>query len=439
MPHSITCCPKCNTSFRVTSSQLESADGAVRCGSCLHVFDARSYFVNSSDADDSTASESPAETTVAGPVTLTNDPDSDDFLISDDMDLPGQETHPDDDLNLDFSDQSLFDDNRPKDGINLGELSPEFRDQESNFSSKPDAAPQSTTESESDSDIDESWAHELLEELDADLAEADEDPSARLQREIDNRFDGRQTGSFDVLQEEFDADFDKFVNEAPIEDKPALAQDTGKFDFTDYRNSKMSEQIAQATQATRNHVPNPAYSITQSFEPVPLELTYQANNTRTWLTRAGWLIANLVLILALVVQIGYLKFDSWSRIEPYRQYYAMACPMFNCTLPAQDAYEKIKISLVVRADPDNADVLQADAILVNTAKFNQPFPPLALRFSDYNDRVIAERVFLPNEYLQGELAGASEIPPNQPVQLSLKLADPGELAVNYRAYIPAQQ
>ena len=36
----VTHCPKCKTSFRVTSSQLHATTGSVRCGSCMHVFNA---------------------------------------------------------------------------------------------------------------------------------------------------------------------------------------------------------------------------------------------------------------------------------------------------------------------------------------------------------------------------------------------------------------
>ena len=34
----VTRCPVCQTSFRVTSGQLEAAGGKVRCGACLQVF-----------------------------------------------------------------------------------------------------------------------------------------------------------------------------------------------------------------------------------------------------------------------------------------------------------------------------------------------------------------------------------------------------------------
>ncbi|PZE09298.1 DUF3426 domain-containing protein, partial [Pseudomonas sp. 57B-090624] len=36
----VTQCPHCQTSFRVSRAQLGAAQGAVRCGACLHVFNA---------------------------------------------------------------------------------------------------------------------------------------------------------------------------------------------------------------------------------------------------------------------------------------------------------------------------------------------------------------------------------------------------------------
>ena len=42
----LTQCPKCQTSFRITPTQLRAAAGSVRCGSCLEVFDARDHMVS---------------------------------------------------------------------------------------------------------------------------------------------------------------------------------------------------------------------------------------------------------------------------------------------------------------------------------------------------------------------------------------------------------
>ena len=204
MSHAITRCPKCGTSFRVTAPQLDSANGAVRCGSCLHVFDARSNFIDAAEHDQPAkrlaASQqppaSPAPSAAAPskpeqPATSVLIDDGDDFLISDDMALPGEE--PAKTQLADDTGESEVDSN-----IDLGELAPEFR--ESN--KKAESGNQPADADSEEEAIDESWAHALLEELDSELAEADEDANERLRREIDNRFDGRQTGSFDVLQEE---------------------------------------------------------------------------------------------------------------------------------------------------------------------------------------------------------------------------------------------
>jgi len=46
----ITQCPKCQTSFKVKEEQLKVANGLVRCGSCLNVFNAVEYSALNSDA-----------------------------------------------------------------------------------------------------------------------------------------------------------------------------------------------------------------------------------------------------------------------------------------------------------------------------------------------------------------------------------------------------
>ena len=53
----ITACPHCETRFRVSETQLESADGRVRCGACLNVFRGTECLVLSGmpSARDSTA------------------------------------------------------------------------------------------------------------------------------------------------------------------------------------------------------------------------------------------------------------------------------------------------------------------------------------------------------------------------------------------------
>ena len=53
-PSSVTC-PHCQTSFRITKAQLNAADGSVRCGSCLQVFNAVDQLDPASTPDDDNA------------------------------------------------------------------------------------------------------------------------------------------------------------------------------------------------------------------------------------------------------------------------------------------------------------------------------------------------------------------------------------------------
>lgn len=46
MSHAVTRCPSCGTSFRISEEQLLAAEGSVRCGACMGIFQAEDYFVS---------------------------------------------------------------------------------------------------------------------------------------------------------------------------------------------------------------------------------------------------------------------------------------------------------------------------------------------------------------------------------------------------------
>jgi len=57
MESNLTKCPKCLTAFKVDNQQLEAADGAVRCGACLSVFNARENLIKEDLENNPTSSE----------------------------------------------------------------------------------------------------------------------------------------------------------------------------------------------------------------------------------------------------------------------------------------------------------------------------------------------------------------------------------------------
>ncbi len=420
----VTRCPQCGTSFRITPAQLQSARGAVRCGACLHIFKARDHLVGAkAPASESalvrqpntkpsqperkpTKPSTPATARKATPATPKSEEksglnfdqssideeskkfDDDDFLISDDMEqAKGKEDDP----------FGVGDQVRSRSTHSLFERTPR---------------PESDAASESSDDTDESWAMSLLEEEEAETASISIEPASPTSNEP--------------------SDFELMDEPETSETAPAPSEEQIKFHLAE-SDAEHAEDY-QGGERMRAHDPERS-ALLMNIDPEPVEMGWAHKHVRP----RRWLWPSLVVLalLLLLAQIAWLQFDRWSRLEPYRSVYGAACPLIGCELPELVDRSRIRAyNLVVRNHPDREGALMVDAILLNNARFNQPFPDLVLEFSDLNGNIVAARQFSPSEYLSGELAGRSRMPTNQPVHLTLELVDPGTQAVNYRAYIP---
>lgn len=164
------------------------------------------------------------------------------------------------------------------------------------------------------------------------------------------------------------------------------------------------------------------------LEPEPLELPAPRRG------RHANLLYGLGCLLALLLLAGqwlHARFDSLAH-GPARPALASACQWLGCELPVLQDLERIRVNnLMVREHPREANALAVDVILTNQAGFAQPYPALDLHFSGIDGELLAARRFQPREYLAGELSGAREMPPRQPVHIALELVNPGERALNY--------
>lgn len=88
----VTECPECHTRFNVTDGQLKLADGRVRCGACLRVFDALENRPDLLDNDDDfwTTELGDRDATPAPPPP----PDADESVVADDTIYPTREFAP---------------------------------------------------------------------------------------------------------------------------------------------------------------------------------------------------------------------------------------------------------------------------------------------------------------------------------------------------------
>lgn len=263
---------------------------------------------------------------------------------------------------------------------------------------------------------DEAWARDILDELETDdkdslleTMNASQPPSIFDEQASEPEMDGMRDDEQDQV-----LDFGDEPDDIELDDRQAHESD---LQFDDFGENDYSEP------ATKDQLLN-------NIRPEPIELRYQKpERSYLWL----WATACVLAILGLSSQMAYIKFDRYSHIEPYRQWYATACELLDCKLPPKQDLKQIKAyNLMIRSHSSVAQALNVDLVILNTAEFSQDFPALKLSFSDDNNKVVASRRFQPKEYLAGELAGSNSMPTQQPIHLSLSILDPGESAINYQ-------
>lgn len=145
-----------------------------------------------------------------------------------------------------------------------------------------------------------------------------------------------------------------------------------------------------------------------------------------------WSLIVVALIGVLAAQVAWFQFDRLSAIPELRPFYEKGCELAGCELKPLinvDAIQSRK--LVVRTDPENRGQLLVDAVIINRADFGQPFPTIALTFSNLNGDVVAQSLFTPDEYLTGEAEELDNMPTDTPVRIAIGIRDPGRDAVNY--------
>ncbi|WP_330114530.1 DUF3426 domain-containing protein [Pseudomonas sp. JS3066] len=442
----VTQCPHCQTSFRVSRAQLAVAHGAVRCGACLHVFNAAQQLLAAKGQAIAPATPKPkpaAPTAPPRPATP-QAPAAPVPSVATVLKPPvAPQTTP---VKPASSDTLWIHDDLDLDSLDLDEELAKLEQEEQRLSRDllGPAAPV-RTEKQPTPRHDEGWAEALLEA---------EEPSAELAAERDDEHEPEAGPDFELRAEPVAEP----VSRTPVEPpKPApaertepslsmdLVEDEPGPDFSlgsarddepeDLRDDDDELDEPPATEPVRQQHSRNEPALRDDglldLNDEPLQLDWQESR-RPWGRWIGWFLLNLIAIGALSTQYIWYHFDELARQDQYRPWFQQICPEIGCQLPSKVDIDLIKSSnLVVRSHPEFSGALVVDAILYNRAAFAQPFPLLELRFADINGQLLASRRFKPGEYLSGELAGQAEMPPQTPIHISLDILDPGTKAVNY--------
>lgn len=447
MDHRITQCPRCGTSFRVTDAHLAVAAGAVRCGSCLHIFNAREHWLE----------ETPPVAATPEPALTQRDIDDleidDDALFDDNTPLFGDEEPPaktdssvifnpmDDDFAV-IDDQFNVDDSGPeKISDSFLELNSWEEDTDHSF-----RATREEGDPTDQADEDE-WTRKLLEDDPNDASAASAASAATnapTRSAIFNEFDDILSDAPEIEDtlndfQEIEAqpkhiDISEFSPEfLDVDADLSRADPKEKTGPTPVSAAPEIEEIALESMhveqpSTPAAAERPLFNLEAvAYEPQRL---HQFVNESRW-PKVLWGIGLAVILLLAIGQYLYFNFTALARGE-LRPWLTRGCEVVGCVLPPQSDIALIRTnSLIVRSHPSQRGALAVDAIITNQADFPQPYPPLQLQFTDLNGVPVAGRRFSPAEYLSGELIGSRLMPVQQPVHIALELLDPGSRAVNY--------
>ena len=205
---------------------------------------------------------------------------------------------------------------------------------------------------------------------------------------------------------------------------------------------RLSEPLSDTVSETVNDVvgagataaqPSKATIATPAEIPtVILQDLEDARAARARPSNIPWLLGSMLLVLALAAQAIYLQRDALGRDPRLRPWLEQACGFLGCQLATPLDIKQIElIGLDVHTHAETPDALVASTAIINRAGFTQPYPLLTLVFSDITGSRVAQRRFLPEEYLPPQLKLQDGMVPNLPIKIELELMDPGAEAVNF--------
>lgn len=393
----LTQCPHCKASFKVSDEQLSIANGRVRCGACLNIFDAIAYRISPTPVD--THDEESFEENPFGSEML----DLEEELLSTYSETATGHNELRKDAGKSAEEDALFADDPDEDKLEKGyagstKLSDDFNTtfleigQSSGdpFGSES-ALDQSLIESD-DLDRDERWAASILEDLDK-------------------------------------PDSHKLEPGFSLSDEPQ--PETNELNY-DLALSTSSAHAASRIEQQKSSLASNSLIKNSELQSLNFQYDQDPSPKHKWLVWSLLLIINIGLLLLLIAQASWYHYEKLVRYPNVAQIYAFACEKLSCTLPELSDVSKIESrQMVVKSHPTIRNALIIETIITNKADFLQNFPDIGLSFSDINNQIVAQRLFAPEEYLNEEVFAWPGMPVKQPIQITLEIMDPGPQAVNY--------
>ncbi|MDP3744206.1 MAG: DUF3426 domain-containing protein [Methylotenera sp.] len=415
----ITRCPACQTQFFVTEVQLNKHDGKVRCGQCLHVFDAKSQFVADTPAIETTTTEATVTETLARDVSLATTP----MEISSEVEAvatsPTLSTPAENDLAHDVDSNSvqiINPENTALDSASSSQINHPIDLEwtaldrtilDENALSNADALnPTSFNQPPSDQSQ-EPFAEVLelsasVEEVQAFATEAAQasDSISASTRNSENNAIFNHNGLNGGAESPLDTEPIKSLNDIT---KLSMLADNPTNYFDDLAGK---DKLATKNLSKRSH---------------------------RWL----WLIGALILLISAAAQsIYFLRDDIATYYPSTKPILVKACQPLGCSINLPKLIEWIVIDdSDMQEDADIEGVMHLSSRLINKAGFNLAYPNLELTLTDVEDNPILRRVFKPINYLPANTNVALGLKAGEIIKIKLAITTQGETVAGYRIFV----
>lgn len=389
----ITRCPACQTQFFVSEDQLNKHNGKVRCGQCLHVFDANTHFV----ASNTPAEANLIETTLTFiPVESTSEAPS---ITSTDA----SDTNTDTKLNIDSQPEiTKSSSSTPVQAIDLN--TPEWplindvldEDDRKNLA----ALNQASSNQESTAD-------------EFQLSVTSMDKQAFAIENHESNFGDTDT-AVHYNEDDYIVDDDDF-------------EDNNKQPDAEIINNL--NNITKLTLIADNQ--------SNYFDDLANNNKTVANPTNKKSRRWLWLVGAFILLLMAVIQSIYFLRDDIAIYYPnVKPYLVKVCQQLNCNVNLPKQIDLIAIDdSDMQEDTNITALMHFSCSLFNQASFTQAFPNLELTLTDVTDKPTLRRVFKPNEYLPANTNVALGFKAGDEIKIKLGITTQGVAVAGYRVFV----
>jgi Protein of unknown function (DUF3426) len=186
---------------------------------------------------------------------------------------------------------------------------------------------------------------------------------------------------------------------------------------------KKSENLANLISAIgllKKTISNAAAKNTSESDPdagrLPWEIEKKAINV-------NWFIGAIIGLVLLFGQFIYFEGGKLSQNIAYRPALEKLCQWLSCQLAD---YENLAEFAVLQGSftPNADNTISFKAVIANQAGFKQKLPNIKLILRDYNEQLIAQRIFSPKDYLVNTKRTNNSIAADETVEVGLTIAAP---------------